>query len=237
MAINRAKWFRFRVALGAATVLSAAGCAYNARYDYDAGGVCERTITAQVVALDQAFYNNRLGAFQAGGMIFALKRDVVSTNTANAGQACTSSPDACSPGKVRLRDGKRARPIALRMNVGDCMNVRFTNLLASNQETAKDGGAPFKVPRLTKEANPQPVLPENAAAIQPATRLAGLHVAGMQLIAAQSAASPPGLPRQPIDAAGHWVGANDAFNPSASDELSGLVRPGASIDYTIYAGA
>ena len=29
----------------------------------------QRTVTADVVALDQAFYNNRLGAFQAGGMI------------------------------------------------------------------------------------------------------------------------------------------------------------------------
>ena len=34
--------------------------------------LAQRTITADVVALDQAFYNNRLGAFQAGGMIFAL---------------------------------------------------------------------------------------------------------------------------------------------------------------------
>lgn len=33
---------------------------------------CNRTISADVVALDQAFYNNRLGSFQAGGMIFAL---------------------------------------------------------------------------------------------------------------------------------------------------------------------
>src|ERR1700730_12679209 len=45
----------------------------------------QRTIHADVVALDQAFYNNRLGAFQAGGMIFALRKDVVNnvdlTNT------------------------------------------------------------------------------------------------------------------------------------------------------------
>jgi hypothetical protein len=38
-------------------------------------GLCQCTIRADVVALDQAFYNNRLGAIQAGGMIFALRRD------------------------------------------------------------------------------------------------------------------------------------------------------------------
>ena len=37
--------------------------------------MAQRTITADVVALDQAFYNNRLGAFQAGGMIFALRAE------------------------------------------------------------------------------------------------------------------------------------------------------------------
>ena len=39
---------------------------------------CAHTTYADVVALDQAFYNNRMGAFQAGGMVFALRRDVVS---------------------------------------------------------------------------------------------------------------------------------------------------------------
>ncbi len=41
------------------------------------------TVVAKVVALDQAFYNNRLGAFQAGGMIFALRGDVVSNDPVN----------------------------------------------------------------------------------------------------------------------------------------------------------
>ncbi|MFQ5501383.1 MAG: hypothetical protein ACE5EQ_03670, partial [Phycisphaerae bacterium] len=41
------------------------------------GGVCSRTITADVVALDQAFFWNRLGVAQPQGMIFALLEDVV----------------------------------------------------------------------------------------------------------------------------------------------------------------
>ncbi len=40
----------------------------------------ENTVTANVVAIDQAFYTNRLGTIQSGGMIFALERDVVSNN-------------------------------------------------------------------------------------------------------------------------------------------------------------
>ena len=40
-------------------------------------------------------------------------------------------------GKVRLKDYKRARPIVLRANVGDILEIRFTNLL--NQTDPSDG--------------------------------------------------------------------------------------------------
>src|SRR6185503_7132505 len=56
-------------------------------------------------------------------------------------------------GNVRLRPDKRPRPIVLRMNSGDCMRITFTNLLASS--ALKD---------------------------QPATRTAGVHVIGMELL-------------------------------------------------------
>src|SRR6476660_2549401 len=85
----------------------------------------QRIVTADVVALDQAFYNNRLGVFQSGGMIFALRRDVVS----NAGGAYD-----LQPGKVMLRPSKRPRPMVLRMNVGDCLEIAFQNLLAPTQQ-------------------------------------------------------------------------------------------------------
>ena len=39
--------------------------------------VCNRTVKAQVVALDQPWMWNRLGAAQPGGMIYALYGDVV----------------------------------------------------------------------------------------------------------------------------------------------------------------
>ncbi|HYO14322.1 MAG TPA: copper oxidase [Thermoanaerobaculia bacterium] len=84
---------------------------------------CARTLTADVVALDQVFFWNRLGAVQPQGMVFALRRDVVATN----GSATLST------GNVQLRAGKRPRPLVLRMNVGDCLRIQFQNLLASTR--------------------------------------------------------------------------------------------------------
>jgi hypothetical protein len=109
---------------------------------------CSRTITAKVAALDSPFFLNRLGAMMPEGMVFALERDIVRTASCPAGQWCP---------RARLRDGKRPRPIVLRANVGDCLSIQFTNLLA-------DTPAPYN------------------AGVQTATRYASVHVAGMQLV-------------------------------------------------------
>jgi hypothetical protein len=102
-----------------------------------------RTLHADVVAFDQVFFWNRLGAVQPQGMMYALRRDVVPI-----------SGTALTPGNVRLRPGKRPRPMVLRMNVGDCLEIQFQNLLAS--------------PRRDDE--------------QPATRWASIHAVGMQVL-------------------------------------------------------
>ena len=83
---------------------------------------CERTIKADVVAFDQPFFYNRLGAVNPAGMIYALRRDVEAKSTAGL-----------VPGNVRLKKYKRARPIVLRMNVGDCIQILFQNLLDPNR--------------------------------------------------------------------------------------------------------
>jgi manganese oxidase len=84
------------------------------------GQVCSRTLTADVVAFDQVFFWNRLGAIQPQGQIYALRRDVVPI-----------SGTVLSPGNVKLRSDKRPRPIVMRMNVGDCLRIQFQNLLAN----------------------------------------------------------------------------------------------------------
>ncbi|HLG28708.1 MAG TPA: multicopper oxidase domain-containing protein, partial [Candidatus Brocadiales bacterium] len=92
-----------------------------------AATTCYRTITADVVALDQAFFWNRYGALQPQGMIFALRRDVINSTTLLA----LTGGGAAEPGNVQLRPEKRPRPMVLRMNVGDCLTISFQNLLAS----------------------------------------------------------------------------------------------------------
>ena len=103
-----------------------------------------RTVVADIVAFDQPFFWNRLGAVQPQGMMYALRRDVEPID----------SSQGLVKGNVRLRADKRPRPIVLRMNVGDCLEIDFENLLA---ETPRDNQ-------------------------QPATREASVHVVGMQLV-------------------------------------------------------
>ena len=102
--------------------LMAAVCALAALLTWPAAAsaqTCARTITADVVAFDQVFFWNRLGAVQPQGQMFALRRDVRPI-----------SGTALAPGNVQLRSTKRPRPMVLRMNVGDCLRISFQNLLA-----------------------------------------------------------------------------------------------------------
>jgi hypothetical protein len=135
-----------------------------------------------VVALDQVITYNRLGAINPAGMMYALKSDVVPID----------STKGLTPGNVRLRDNKRPRPLALRMNAGDCLQVYFTNLLAPDLNSVNSF----------------------AAGDAPATRTAGVHVTGMQLVGS-------------IQSDGSNVG---AIAPTGS-----LVNPGGSATYTFFA--
>jgi hypothetical protein len=76
-----------------------------------------RLIKANVVAIPQAIMLNRLGATIPNGFVFALRSDTIKTGLGN----------------LQLRPGKRPRPIALRANVGDCLEITFQNAIpASN---------------------------------------------------------------------------------------------------------
>ena len=94
---------------------------------------CERTLVANVVALDQPLMFNRLGAQNANGMIFALRRDVVDEH-----DVLLSKGGAAVPGKVSLRPDKRPRPIVLRVAAGDCLTINLQNLLAYQANPNKD---------------------------------------------------------------------------------------------------
>src|ERR1051325_11438937 len=115
---------------------------------------CTRTVTAKVSAFDYPFFLNRLGAMMPEGMVYALNRDIVPLS-------CPYGTGNCKPskGNAWLRPGKRARPLVLRVNKGDCLSIQFTNLLAD---------APANQPGIK--------------GVQPATRYASIHVAGMQVV-------------------------------------------------------
>ena len=105
---------------------------------------CERTVKADVVALDQVITYNRLGAVNPAGMVYALRRDVQAADTTRA----------MSAGNVKLKAYKRPRPLVLRMNAGDCLQITFQNLLDPNR----------------------------AHEDQPITRYASVHAVGLQLV-------------------------------------------------------
>ncbi|MEN5033638.1 manganese-oxidizing multicopper oxidase MnxG [Pseudomonas sp. TWI929] len=86
---------------------------------------CQRTLVANVVAMDQPLMFNRLGAHNPNGMMYALRGDVVDTN----GLLITQGGSA-TPGQVTLRPDKRPRPLVLRVAAGDCLTVNLQNLLA-----------------------------------------------------------------------------------------------------------
>ncbi|HSR51208.1 MAG TPA: copper oxidase [Acidobacteriota bacterium] len=118
------------------------------------GESCQRQISAHVVAFDKVFFWNRLGAMQPQGMMYALARDVFPVGADQSVPTNSCAHVQCQEGRVDLRETKRPRPLVLRMNEGDCLHIRFQNLL-------------------------DPVRRDDE---QVATRDASIHVVGLQLV-------------------------------------------------------
>ncbi|HKX32026.1 MAG TPA: copper oxidase [Blastocatellia bacterium] len=126
---------------------------------------CANVISADVVALEQVYIYNRFGAFNPEGMLYALRQDVVDLSGRPIG-------DGGQPGRVMLRPDKRPRPLVLRVNEGDCLRVRFTNLLAPS-------------PPNGSLVIPDPPDPNDGSELviereHPATRQASIHVNGLE---------------------------------------------------------
>jgi manganese oxidase len=91
------------------------------------------TVIARVVALNvPTLFYNRLGANLPKAMMFALERDVCApskTQKMKNGQLLCEPDVAPTAGNVILKPYKRPRPLALRVNRGQCLQIEFTNLL------------------------------------------------------------------------------------------------------------
>ena len=224
---------------------------------------CERIIRAEVVAIEQAIVLNRYGAFDPAGMLYALERDVVFAGHANIpdGTRVSEANRADAPGKVKLRNDKRPRPIVLRANEGDCLEVRLHNLL-SRTSPDEVRGAPEqyqgRVP--AHAADPPEVLYSEslsgptgrnlvkAGAIgndRPYTRAASFHVNGLDLVPMHADECPLSTSRST------WLCGTDddnvgidkaRVNPATPatlrerlEQQAGQVLPGQSAIYRMYA--
>ncbi|MFO0770359.1 MAG: hypothetical protein U0173_05445 [Nitrospiraceae bacterium] len=223
--------------------------------------VCERTITADVVALDQVYYYNRFGSFNPAGIMYALRKDVVLADERDAGgerkhepenkeldllngdldqwpneveQAISSEPgpdDLKLVGRVKLRSDKRPRPLVLRANEGDCLQVRMTNLLAPSA-----GGQELMLDPERRLTHPEKRLVVSNDGDEPTTRHASMHVNGLSLV-------------DSIDSLGANVGRNGWHDQSGNKtdgrcsadpvdfgkDLCALAAPGETRIYTWYA--
>lgn len=92
---------------------------------------CKRNLKAEVVAVPQPIFLNRLGAVMPGGMVFALKRDTV------GGLG------------MQIRADKRPRPIVLRANVGDCIQIAFTNNIPQQNFNTAQLGLTYETPEVS----------------------------------------------------------------------------------------
>ncbi|NOT84245.1 MAG: multicopper oxidase domain-containing protein, partial [Methylococcaceae bacterium] len=179
-----------------------------------ASNQCARTVKADVVALDQLYYYNRLGAFNPAGLVYALRRDVVHSLDKSDQDELKKDGDDLEkldgqpigaggyPGHVSLRSDKRPRPLVLRMNEGDCLEIKFTNLLSPNIDVQEEATDP--------ETNHRMIIDTE----DPVTRHVSMHVNGLDYV-------------QSIRDDGANVGNNE----------SSLVAPGETVTYKWYAKA
>ena len=186
------------------------------------GALCSTTVTAQVVALDSAIFANRLGAQLPDAMIFALATDVEPTDGANPADWTT-----WKAGEVALKDYKRARPLTLRVNQGQCLTVQFRNLVADTINTASVPAYPSCTQGTqgtgTGKCCPNPAQAPGTDGLcqtsQPQTRRASLHVQGLNWMTG------PGDD-------GSWVGTN----ASSLRDPGTPVNPGdPAMTYRLYA--
>ena len=229
--VRMTRWAR----RGAVAVLAAVvpvACVNTPPGVESADGSCRRVIHADVVAIEQAYVLNRHAAFVPAGMLYALRHDVVPLDAARP----------LGPGNAMLRPDKRPRPLVLRVNEGDCLQVAFENLLDPQWE--EEGGLPpgmgGRLPAHVEASAGEPtsrtlVRASKVSVDKPRTRAASLHITGLEL-------APLGALQCPLNAACGGDGSNVGlpaqqgvvFNPFTPQSvrdgfLGSLAQPGQKV--------
>lgn len=221
-----------------------------------------KVVSAEVVAIEQAIVLNRYGAFNPAGMLYALQRDVVFSNHPSIpdGTFVTAKNLHQAPGFVKLRDDKRPRPLVLRVNEGDCLEVTFHNLLMPGVPDERHNLPEQyhgKVPAHLEDTNGIVYSDINlgrnlvrASAVSsdlPYTRATAFHVNGLDVVPVP----PKQCPLATTNPKREWlcgtdgsnVGLNRAtVNPKTPEPLrrrleqqGGLIYPGQSAIYRMFA--
>jgi hypothetical protein len=197
----------FGLTLGVVALVAWSGCTHLRLHPMP------RTIHADVVAFDQELVYNRFGSKNPYGMIYALKRDVV--NSADG----SSMDDRSKPGQVRLREGRRPRPLVLRVAPGDHLVVHFTNMLSPEQPDLSSTNWPAPYTNLNKkELPPLPGEAEEEEAPEST-------IEGEAAIKGCGSESATGRPPNPADRRNDWPRTR-----CASITVSGLTSLGITFD-------
>lgn len=217
---RRSLWAPVQAPALLAALMSAVGlsaCVHRVETRPGALATCgpDHTVQADVVALEHVLSFNRFGSFNPAGMVYALRRDLDSSSQ------WTSDTEAVErAGRVSLRPDKRPRPLVLRVNEGDCIEVTFWNMLTPYPSTHSSLRRADYPPGTVAEHAVVPGTSERLVPLQrsedsgfPATREASMHVNGLDY--------------RDIGA----DGANVGRNPSS------LVKPGHKTVYRWYGKA
>jgi manganese oxidase len=184
---------------------------------------CHDTIRAEVAALELPYIYNRFGSYNPAGLIYALRQDLVFSpedqNDVVAGLKngdpipvhADTAIDAQLVGNVKLREGKRPRPLVLRVNEGDCLDVSFTNLLPPIDDAFTEHKDAITGRSLSLDSE------------QPLTRKASMHVNGLDYV---NRIGPDGKDLGILN-----DGANVGYNTSS------LADVGETVHYTWYGKA
>lgn len=191
--------------------IAASSCASAAVPYCDA----KNTVTAEVVALEQVYYYNRFGSFNPAGMMFALKIDVEPIRI----------DQPLDAGNVRLKSYKRPRPLVLRVNEGDCLEVAFWNMLSPVPPPATFVTA-HEHALDPPNRSTKPIEIQNEGSEFPATRAASMHVNGLNYVKVTKADTD----KHGCDAPGNFP--SDGANVGDND--SSLVKPGKCTVYKWY---
>jgi hypothetical protein len=218
--------------------------------------ICERIVKANVVALRQPIWLNRLGAHIPDGMMYALARDVVDGNGRSCDNSIAGDPlrppvtEACRAvgAKVHLRDDKRTRPLVLRANEGDCLQIAFTNLLSLSTTTTAGStpGLLSAAPEAAagavdaaKDSAANILQRQDAEAKGKLRQRVPLIKAGLQAAKAEASASalvPPTTTVAGVHVQGlSWVNGAKDDGSYVGTNASSLVAPGKWITYTLFA--